>query len=170
MGRVPLSSFFPQISINFSSNFTYFFLILALQVGESPTREGPGYATAREGNFLDKWEVLGTKIWKICVLRAEILAKTRLKIQIFSKNWKWGGTWAAYWWYWWARDRLVWSLHYGVKQRDNSVEDFVHGYSLLFELEAISTTYMCSWISCCSESRCIIYSSSSYHLIVSAIF
>ena len=44
--RVPLSSFFPQISIKFSyfsSNF--FFLILALRVGESPTQEGPGYAT-----------------------------------------------------------------------------------------------------------------------------
>ena len=27
---------------------------------------------------------------KICILRAEILAKTRLKMQNFSKNWKWG--------------------------------------------------------------------------------
>ena len=46
--RVPLSSFFPQILINlsyFSSNFTKFFLILAIRVGESPTQEGPGYAT-----------------------------------------------------------------------------------------------------------------------------
>ena len=46
--RVPLSYFFPQILINFSSNFTIFFLILALRVGESPTREGPGYATEFE--------------------------------------------------------------------------------------------------------------------------
>ena len=29
--------------------------------------------------------VLGTNIWKICVLRAEILAKTRLKMQNFLK-------------------------------------------------------------------------------------
>ena len=36
--RVPLYLFFPQI----------FFLILALRVGESPTREGPGYATERK--------------------------------------------------------------------------------------------------------------------------
>ena len=35
-------------------------------------------------------------------------------------------------------NRLLWSLHYGVKQRDNSIEDFVHGYSLPWELEAIS--------------------------------
>ena len=34
--------------------------------------------------------VLGTKILKICVLRAEILVKTRLKMQNFSKNWEWG--------------------------------------------------------------------------------
>ena len=36
--------------------------------------------------------------------------------------------------------RLMWSLHYGVKQSDNSIEDFVHGYSLPWELEAISVT------------------------------
>ena len=44
--RVPLSSFFPQISIIFhifSQTFLIFFLILALLVGESPTLEGPGY-------------------------------------------------------------------------------------------------------------------------------
>ena len=44
--RVPLSSFFPQISINFSFIFPQtlliLFLILALRVGNSPTREGPG--------------------------------------------------------------------------------------------------------------------------------
>ena len=32
----------------------------------------------------------------------------------------------------------MWSLHYRVKQQDNSIEDFVHGYSLLWELEEIS--------------------------------
>ena len=32
----------------------------------------------------------------------------------------------------------MWSLHYGVKQSDNSIEDFVHGYSLPWELETIS--------------------------------
>ena len=30
---------------------------------------------------------MGTKIWKICVLRAEILAKTKLKMQNFLKIW-----------------------------------------------------------------------------------
>ena len=47
--RVPLSSFFPQILINFlifPQTLLIFFLILALRVGDSPTREGPGYATA----------------------------------------------------------------------------------------------------------------------------
>ena len=37
----------------------------------------------------------------------------------------------------------MWSLHYGVKQSDNSIEDFVHGYSLQWELEAISLTAPC---------------------------
>ena len=53
--RVPLSSFFPQISINFSyfsSNFTYFFFpLLALRMGESPTRKDPGYATVHKMHF-----------------------------------------------------------------------------------------------------------------------
>ena len=31
-------------------------------------------------------------------------------------------------------NRLLWSLHYGVKQGDGSIEDFVHGYSLPWEL------------------------------------
>ena len=48
--RVPLSSFFPQISIIliFPQTFHIFFLILAVRVGKSPTREGPGYATVHE--------------------------------------------------------------------------------------------------------------------------
>ena len=44
---------FPHFFLKFRSNFLIFpetllifFLILALRVGESPTREGPGYATA----------------------------------------------------------------------------------------------------------------------------
>ena len=44
---------FPQFSSNFDQFFLIFpqtllifFLILALRVGESPTWEGPGYATA----------------------------------------------------------------------------------------------------------------------------
>ena len=45
--RVPLSKFFLQILINVSSNFTIFFLILALRVGESATRESPGYDTGK---------------------------------------------------------------------------------------------------------------------------
>ena len=46
--RVPLCSFFPQISLNFSyisSKITYFLPHFGLRVGKSPTREGPGYAT-----------------------------------------------------------------------------------------------------------------------------
>ena len=45
---------------------------------------------SREWIFLEKWGVLGTKIRKICVLRAEILTKTRLKMEKFYKIWKWG--------------------------------------------------------------------------------
>ena len=45
---------------------------------------------SREWIFLQKWGVLGMKIQKICILRAEILTKTRLKIENFSKIWKWG--------------------------------------------------------------------------------
>ena len=45
---------------------------------------------SREQILLEKWGALGTKIWKICILRAESLVKTRLKMQNFSKNWKWG--------------------------------------------------------------------------------
>ena len=49
--RIPLSSDFPQISINFSyfsSNFTYFLPHFGLRVGDSPTRERLGYATAKK--------------------------------------------------------------------------------------------------------------------------
>ena len=38
----------------------------------------------------------------------------------------------------------MWSLHYGVKQSDNSIEDFVYGYSLPWELETISDSYCTS--------------------------
>ena len=47
--RVPLSSFFLKfwsILLILPQTFLIFFLILALRVGDSPTREGPGYATA----------------------------------------------------------------------------------------------------------------------------
>ena len=53
---------------------------------------------SREWIFLEKWGVLRTKIRKICILRAEILTKTRLKMENFSKIWKWGGTRAVQWW------------------------------------------------------------------------
>ena len=46
--RVLLSSFFPQIQLIFlifPQTLLIFFLILALPVGESSTREGPGNAT-----------------------------------------------------------------------------------------------------------------------------
>ena len=55
--RVPLSSFFPQISINFSyfpQTLLIFFLILAFQVGECPTREGPGHTTAVVSNVFKR--------------------------------------------------------------------------------------------------------------------
>ena len=35
-------------------------------------------------------------------------------------------------------NRLLWSLHYGLKLWYNSIEDVVHGYSLRWELESIS--------------------------------
>ena len=38
---------------------------------------------SRDRIFLEKWGVLGTKIMKTCILRAEILAKTSLKTQFF---------------------------------------------------------------------------------------
>ena len=49
--RFPLSLFSPQISITFSyfPHFVLlFFLILALRVGDSPARKGPGYATENQ--------------------------------------------------------------------------------------------------------------------------
>ena len=48
--RVPFSSFFLKFQstfLIFPKTLFIFFLILALRVGESPTREGPGYATVR---------------------------------------------------------------------------------------------------------------------------
>ena len=45
--KVPLFSFFIQILINFSSNFTYFLPHFGPPGGRVATREGPGYATAR---------------------------------------------------------------------------------------------------------------------------
>ena len=41
---------FWSIFLTFPQTFLIFFLILALRVGESPTREGPGYDTARDGS------------------------------------------------------------------------------------------------------------------------
>ena len=45
---------FPHFFLKFQSIFPQtlliFFLILALRVGESPTREGPGYATVHEAD------------------------------------------------------------------------------------------------------------------------
>ena len=42
------SSNFDQIFVFFPQTLLIFFLILALRVGESPIREGPGYATGRD--------------------------------------------------------------------------------------------------------------------------
>ena len=41
---------------------------------------------SREWIFIEKWGVLGTKIQKFCILRAEILAKNEAENAKFSKN------------------------------------------------------------------------------------
>ena len=35
---------------------------------------------------------------------------------------------------------VLWSLYHGVKQRENSIEDFVHDYSFPWDFEAISSS------------------------------
>ena len=45
--RLPLN-FFLKFRLIFPKTLLFFFLILVLRVGESPTREGPGYATGKE--------------------------------------------------------------------------------------------------------------------------
>ena len=55
---------FWSLFLNFPQTFLIFFLILALRVGESPTREGPGYATDKKqpwGKNCTKF-VLGVKV------------------------------------------------------------------------------------------------------------
>ena len=41
----------------FPQTLLIFFLILALRVGDSPTREGPDYATELERNFIIRQEM-----------------------------------------------------------------------------------------------------------------
>ena len=53
---------------------------------------------SRERVFLKKWEVLGAKIHKVCILRAEIWPKTRLKMHFFSQKIANGGHVSAHWW------------------------------------------------------------------------
>ena len=72
--------FFPKfrsILLIFPQTFFIFFLILVLRVGESPTREGPGYATAH-----------CTLRYKKCVVE---LAPCRTRD--VSSNWPW---WLTY--------------------------------------------------------------------------
>ena len=53
---------------------------------------------SREHILLEKWGVLGTKILKICVFKAEILAKNKPdNAKLFLKL-KMGGIWVAHWW------------------------------------------------------------------------
>ena len=55
----------------------------------------------RERVFLEKWGVVGAKIDKFWVFRAEILAKNRAEKANFFSKLKMGGgrdTWAAHWW------------------------------------------------------------------------
>ena len=42
---------FPSLFLIFPQKFLFFVLNLALWVGKSPTREGPGYATAHLSQF-----------------------------------------------------------------------------------------------------------------------
>ena len=56
--KVPLSSFFLKfrsIFPTFPQTFLIFFLTLALRVGDSPTREGPGYAIDSRGGQPTAW-------------------------------------------------------------------------------------------------------------------
>ena len=48
-------------------------------------------AGSRERVFLKKWGVLGAKILKLCVLRAEILAKNKAENAIFFLKLQMGG-------------------------------------------------------------------------------
>ena len=42
---------------------------------------------------------------------------------------------------------VLWSLYHGVKQRENSLEDFVHDYSLPWDFEAIGANQLQYWFS-----------------------
>ena len=70
--RVPLSSFFLKfrsIFLIFPQTLLIFFLILALRVGKSPPREGPGYATlSKPPNKPSITENTQITHWKIDVL------------------------------------------------------------------------------------------------------
>ena len=60
--------------------------ILPLYLFDGYVPHGFPKVGSREQIFLDKLGILGKKIWKICVLRAEILAKDKTENAIFSKN------------------------------------------------------------------------------------
>ena len=79
--RVPLSSFFPQISINFST-LLIFFLILALRVGDSPTRKGPGYATGTIRNTAETTSLF--MFDTLCTHTVDVRLSSRLAIVVFK--------------------------------------------------------------------------------------
>ena len=57
-------------------------------------------------------------------------------------------------WVYWSSSfimRLLWSLHYGVKQWDNSIEDFAHGYSHKFPRKWITGWKV--WLLCALNSN-----------------
>ena len=65
---------FRSIFLIFPQTLLIFFLILAIRVGESPTREGPGYATAfvdylQELNWFQYWTVRVFFCFCFCFIR-----------------------------------------------------------------------------------------------------
>ena len=80
--------FFPKFwsfFLIFPQTFLIFFLILALQVGDSPTREGPGYTTVQ--HFRNLWLVT---VMHVMSLNALELTSTACVLA--------ASTWAS--WYW----------------------------------------------------------------------
>ena len=62
---------------------------------------------SKERVFLENWGVLGAKIQKFWVLRAEILAQNKAENAKFSKNWKGGHMNGALMVNWEARERRL---------------------------------------------------------------
>ena len=86
--RVPLSSFFlkfQSIFLIFPQTLLIFFLILALRVGKSPTREGPGYATENWACFMRYLKIISTSLKNILSILKQIVWETLKRHWNFSK-------------------------------------------------------------------------------------